>query len=51
MKKVTLTFWVSDNVVDMVKNDVAWGNMVNVAQILDENCEYSSFDAEDYHEV
>lgn len=51
MKKATLTFWVEDHVIDEVQNEIAFGNMVNVAQILDENCEYSAFDAEDYHEV
>ena len=48
MKKVTLTFIVPDEVVGEVQNEVTWGNMDTAAHILDENCEYSHFDVEDY---
>ena len=51
MKKVSLTFIVDDKVVDELQNEVEWGNMVNAAQILDENCEYSHFDVEDHQSL
>lgn len=48
MKKVTMTFIVSDGVADDVKNELAWGNMSNAAHILNENCEESDYNIEDY---
>lgn len=51
MKKVTMTFIVDDEVVDDVQNELTWGEMGNVATILNEKCEASDYDIEDYSEV
>ena len=51
MKKVTLTFVVSDGVADDVLNEMTWGNMGNAAHILNENCEESDYDIEDYKDI
>ena len=48
MKKVTLTFVVSDEVADDIMNDLEWGEMGNVATTLNENCEESDYNIEDY---
>jgi hypothetical protein len=47
MKKVTLTFVVSDEVVDDILNDLEWGEMGNAANTLNENCEQSDYDIEE----
>lgn len=47
MKKVTLTFVVSDKVADDIQNDLEWGEMGNVANTLNENCEQSDYDIEE----
>ena len=47
MKKVTLTFILSDEVANEIQNDLAWGNMSNAAHILNENCEESDYNIED----
>ena len=47
MKKVTMTFIVSDGVADNVQNEMTWGNMSNAAHILNENCEESDYNIED----
>lgn len=51
MKKVTITFIVSDGVADDVLNEMTWGNMGNAAHILDENCALSDYDIEDYKDI
>lgn len=51
MKKVTLIFFVDDEVVDEVQNELAWGEMGTVATILNEKCEESDYDIEDCNEV
>lgn len=51
MKKVTMTFIVSDGVADDVLNEMTWGNMSNAAHILNENCEESDYDIEDYKDI
>jgi len=48
MKKVTMTFVVSDGVADDALNEMTWGNMSNAANILNENCEESDYDIQDY---
>ena len=49
MKKVTLTFVVEDEVIDDVQNYLYWGEMGNVATILNEKCEESDYDIKDYN--
>lgn len=44
MKKVTLTFIVDDEVVDDIQNELEWGEMGNVATLLNEKCEESDYD-------
>ena len=46
MKKVTLTFVVSDEVASNVMNELTWGEMGNAATILNENCEESDYNIE-----
>lgn len=48
MKKVTLTFVVDENIVNEIQNEMAWGEMANAAAILNENCEESDYDIEEY---
>ena len=48
MKKITLIFVVSDEVADDIKNELAFGNMENVAFILNENCEETNCNIEEY---
>jgi len=51
MKKVTLTFIVSDEVANDIQNDFAWGEMGNAASYLNRNCVESDYDIEDVHET
>lgn len=48
MKKVTLTFIVSDKVADDIQNELSWGEMANAAAYLNFNCQESDYDIEDY---
>ena len=48
MKKVTLIFVVDENIANEIQNEMAWGEMANAAAILNENCEESDYDIEDY---
>ena len=50
MKKVTMTFIVSDGVADDVLNEMTWGNMANAAGILNASCEESDYDIDDVKE-
>ena len=49
MKKVTLTFIVSDDVVEELSNELSWGNYGNVATIFEEEAEESDYNIEDYN--
>lgn len=51
MKKVTMTFIVSDDVADDALNEMTWGNMSNAAHILNKNCEESDYGIEDYKDI
>ena len=42
MKKVTMTFVVSDSIADDVQNEMTWGEMGNAARILNANCAMQS---------
>jgi hypothetical protein len=47
MKKVTLTFVVSDDVVYDIDNDLMWGDLGHAAETLNEKCEESDYNIED----
>lgn len=47
MKKVTMTFVVTNKVAESISNELAWGEMANAARILNENCVESDYDIED----
>ena len=51
MKKVTMTFVVSDSIADDVQNEMTWGEMGNAARILNANCEESDWNIEDYKDI
>ena len=51
MKKVSMWFVVSDGVADDVLNEMTCGNMDTAAHILNENCEESDYDIEDYKDI
>lgn len=48
MKKVTLTFIVSDKVAEDVSNELHWGNNGNAAEIMNANCQESDYNIEDF---
>ena len=48
MKKVTMTFIVSDEVADEVQNELSWGEMGNAAAYLNFNCQESGYNIENY---
>ena len=48
MKKVTLTFIVSDDVADNVRNYFVWDDKPSAAAFLDKNCEESDYEIEEY---
>lgn len=50
MKKVTLSFVVSDEIAEDVQNELGWGEMGNAATILNSNCEESDYDIIDVKE-
>lgn len=50
MKKVTLTFIVSDEVADDILNDLEWGYLGNAANHLYGNCEQSDYNIEEVTE-
>ena len=47
MKKVTLSFVVSDDVANDVQNDLGWGEMGNAAAYLNAHCEESDYEVEE----
>lgn len=47
MKKVTLTFIVSDEQAIEASNEMSWGEMGNAAAILNAACEESDYSVED----
>ena len=48
MKKVTFTFVVSDKVAKDIENEFIWGKWANAFSVLEENCEESDYDIEEY---
>ena len=50
MKKVTMTFVVSDEVANEIQNDLAWGLYDNAAKFMYENGEESRYDIDDVKE-
>ena len=47
MKKVTMTFIVSDEVANEIQNDLAWGLYDNAAKFMYENGEESRYSIKD----
>ena len=50
MKKVTMTFIVSDEVANEIQNDLAWGLFDYAAKFMFENGEESRYDIKDVKE-
>ena len=49
-KKVSMWFIVDEEVLDEVENHLFWGEMGSAATILNEKCEESDYNFEDYNE-